>query len=167
MQECRMEDELRAALAGAVDAESLPPHLREHMERCPACSETAAVMEALRQERQRLTRFAACPDAGALWRRLQRRAWEEAAVAAGRPIAAAQVLALAAAAAVAGACYGATSAWLQTALRRAAGWACSMIEAAHASPSEYSLWWLAAAAGVMLLLGLPVALCLALSSDRP
>lgn len=166
MRECQFEEEVRAALADARCADALPGPLRGHMERCPACAETAAIMEALRRERQRLTGFAACPDAGAVWRRLQRRAWEDAAAAAGRPIAAAQVLALAAAGAVAGACYGATSAWFQTALRRAAGWASTVLDSARSAPSEYLLLWLAAAAGVLLLLALPVALCLALSSER-
>lgn len=164
MQECWLEHEVQAAAASG--AEALPPHLREHLERCPACAETAAIVEALRRERARLAGFAACPDAGAVWRRLQRKAWEEAAAAAGRPITAAQVLALAAAGGVAGACYGATSAWFQTALRRASRWAWSMIEAGHSSPSEYSLLWIAAAAGAVLLLGVPVAVYVALSSDK-
>jgi hypothetical protein len=63
---------------------------------------------------------AALPDSGRVWWRAQMRARREAAQTAGRPITAAQVIAFACAMGLFGACFGATSAWFQAAVRRTA-----------------------------------------------
>jgi hypothetical protein len=61
--------------------------------------------------------LAVVPDSGRVWWLAQLRARREAAEAAGRPITAVQVIALACAVGLLGACFGATSMWFQSALR--------------------------------------------------
>ena len=61
---------------------------------------------------------AVVPDSGRVWWLAQMRARREATKAAGRPITAIQVIALACAVGLLGACFGATSLWFQCALRR-------------------------------------------------
>ncbi len=119
---CRLEEEALAALNQAQDAEPLPARIREHLAECERCANLAEMVLALREEKRRLEAFAPVPDPAAVWRRLQRKAWNEAAAAAGRPITAVQVLAFAGAAGVVGACYGATSEWFQGLFSRAAAW---------------------------------------------
>jgi hypothetical protein len=63
---------------------------------------------------------AVVPDSGRVWWLAQLRARREAAEAAGRPIAAVQVIAFACAVGLLGACFGATSTWFQAALGRMA-----------------------------------------------
>jgi hypothetical protein len=112
--ECGFEPEVLAAVIegrweGAAE-------LRAHAESCAICLEVAAVSVALREDREELLAAAPLPDAGLVWWKAQLRARREAAKVAGRPITAAQVMALATAAGLAGACFGATSAWFQATL---------------------------------------------------
>ena len=115
--ECRWEPEVLAAVLEARWPERADAELREHAAGCPMCAEVAAVAALLETDREELRSLAAVPDAGRVWWRAQWRARCEAAEMAARPITAAQVLALACAAGLAGACFGATSEWLQAALR--------------------------------------------------
>lgn len=152
--ECRLEEEVLAALNGALDAEPLPSRISEHLAGCERCARLAAMVLALREEGRRMEGFAPVPDAGLVWRRLQRKAWNEAAAAAGRPITAVQVLAFAGAAGVAGACYGATSEWFQGVFGRAAAWLWTTLPAApamaEALPWPWVFWGLILAAALLL-----------------
>lgn len=62
------------------------------------------------------------PDARRVWFVAQLRARRDAVNAAARPVTVVHVASLACAAGIAGACFGATSAWFQSALRRLGGW---------------------------------------------
>lgn len=139
--ECRLEEEVLAALNEGRDAELLPARISEHLVGCESCANLAAMVLALREERRRLVAFAPVPEAGAVWRRVQRRAWSEAAAAAGRPITAVQVLAFAGAAGVAGACFGATSEWFQGVFGRAAAWLWAALPAAPAAAGTLAWPW--------------------------
>ncbi|HLH17457.1 MAG TPA: hypothetical protein VKX45_09570 [Bryobacteraceae bacterium] len=115
--ECQWESEVLAAVLESRWPERAETELREHAAACPVCAEVAAVAAVLATDREDLRSLAALPDAGRVWWRAQWRARCEAAAVAGRPITAAQVLALACAAGLTGACFGATSEWFQAALR--------------------------------------------------
>jgi hypothetical protein len=123
--ECEFESEvLSAALQcrwpGRVDNE-----LRAHVASCTICSDVIAVAGALDEAREDMHACTVVPDSGRVWWLAQLRARREAAEAAGRPITAAQVIALAAAMGLLGACVGATSKWFQSSL----GWFGSSIAA--------------------------------------
>ena len=116
--ECEFESEvLSTALQGRwpdrVDSE-----LRAHVASCVICSDIVAVASALDEAREDMHACAVVPDSGRVWWLAQLRARREAAETAGRPITAAQVIALAAAMGLLGACFGATSRWFQASL----GW---------------------------------------------
>jgi len=106
------------------------------------------------------------PDAGRVWWVAQLRARREAIREAGRPITAAHVIALACAAGLAGACFGATSAWFQAALRWAAlRWAASgkdLVPSATAIVLQHGA--IAASMAVLLFL-VPAAVYLAMGRD--
>jgi hypothetical protein len=91
--------------------------MRAHVSACPICSDVALVAGAIEDAREEMRAAAAIPDSGRVWWLARMRAQREAAEAAGRPITAAQMIALACAAGLLGACFGATSAWFQAALR--------------------------------------------------
>lgn len=157
--ECKFESEVLSAVLEARWPERVEPELRAHVDTCAICTEVAAVGTALEAERETLRSEAVLPDGGLLWWRAQLRARREAAKVAGRPITAAQVLALASAAGLAGACFGATSAWFQEALGQIAA-------DLHALPVQQLLaeHGVAAAAGAVLLL-VPAAVVLAILRD--
>ena len=127
--ECACEFE--SEVLGAVLQSRLPDHLRAHVETCGICADIAAIAGAIDEAREEMHAAAAIPDSGRVWWLAQMRARREAAKAAGRPITAIQVIALACAVGLLGACFGATSLWFQAALRR--------VEAALAgfSPSAF------------------------------
>lgn len=112
MMECPFEaDALFAAIHSKWE-----PALREHVATCPVCADVAVVSRAIHQEMETpLT--VELPDAGRVWWMSQLRARREAARNAGRPITAIQVLAFSAAMGLLGACFGATSAWFQEAVK--------------------------------------------------
>ncbi len=158
--ECKFESEVLAAVLEARWPERVEPELRAHVDGCAICAEVAAVGKALEADREILRIEAVLPDSGMVWWRAQLRARREAAKMAGRPITAAQVLALASAAGLAGACFGATSAWFQEAVGRIAA-------DVHAFPVQQLLaaHGVAAAAGGAVLLLVPAAVVLAILRD--
>ena len=85
---------------------------------CAICSDVAAVAGTIDEAREETRASAVVPDSGRVWWLAQMRARREATRAAGRPITAIQVIALACAVGLLGACFGATSLWFQAALRR-------------------------------------------------
>jgi hypothetical protein len=96
-----------------VDAE-----LRDHVSTCGVCRDLVAVVSIFEEECDQSRETARVPDAASVWWRAQVRAREDAARVAGRPITMAQVIAIAATFAAAGAIFGATSGWFQ----RGLGW---------------------------------------------
>jgi len=124
----------------------------------------ACAIEAVREE---MWAHAAVPDSGCVWRRLQLRARYEAAKSAGRPITVAQVMAFACAAGLLGACFGATSTWFQSSLRRLASSLAQvklqpLVPSAIALVANHGVLMLAAGA---LLITIPAAVYLALLRD--
>jgi hypothetical protein len=104
--ECEFEAEVLAAVWS--------DDLRAHVRSCAVCSDVALVAAAMDAMRT----IPVIPDSGRVWWLAQMRARREATRAAGRPITAVQVIALACAMGLLGACFGATSLWFQSALRR-------------------------------------------------
>lgn len=165
--ECWREDEMLSALREAPDFEELSGPVREHLASCESCAALAELLFALREERRRLEGFAPVPDPALVWRRMQRKAWEEAAMAAGRPITAVQVLAFAGAAGVAGACYGATSEWFQNLFGRAAAWLWAGVRAAPRALETAPWVWIAVAGFVAAAFLLaPLVIWFLLSSEK-
>lgn len=158
--ECEFEAEVLAAVLQGRWPERAGEELRAHANGCAICSDAAAVAAALEADREELRAEAVVPDAGRVWWRSQLRARREAAKLAGRPITAAQVLALASAAGLAGACFGATSAWFQAAVGRVAAELHS--PAVQQLVAEHGV---AAIAGGALLLAVPAAVVLAILRD--
>lgn len=104
--ECEFEPDVLAAVWSE--------ELRAHVAACAICSDVAVVAAAIDAART----VPVIPDSGRVWWLAQMRARREATEAAGRPITAVQVIALACAVGLLGACFGATSLWFQSALRR-------------------------------------------------
>ena len=165
--ECQFEAEALGAVLEGRWPDGADPALRAHAAQCPICAETAAVAGAIGAAREETREQAPIPDAGRVWWRAQLRMRREAARAAGRPITAAQVLAFACAAGVLGACFGATSSWLQSAVQ-AFGAALGGLElgllasSAAALVAEHSGLFLAAGAALLLV---PAAVCWAMLKD--
>jgi len=118
--DCEFESAVLQALAQSRWPDGVDPSLRAHAMVCPVCSDVAAVAGAIGEARQEMRASPALPAAGHVWWRAQLRARREAADAAGRPITAAQVIALACAAGLLGACFGASSSLFQSLLQRIA-----------------------------------------------
>jgi hypothetical protein len=85
--------------------------LRAHVQSCAVCSDVAVVAAAI--DAMRIVPV--IPDSGRVWWLARIRARREATKTAGRPITAIQVIALACAVGLLGACFGATSLWFQSA----------------------------------------------------
>jgi hypothetical protein len=115
--ECAFEDEVLAAVVESRWPERVDAHLREHAASCAICRDLVEVSGAIGEVRDQMPAPALIPDAGRVWWMAQLRARREAIKEAGRPITAAHVIAFACAVGLAGACFGATSAWFQAALR--------------------------------------------------
>jgi hypothetical protein len=116
--ECEFEADVLAAVLQSRWPDRVDDSLRAHVESCAICSDVAAIAGAIDEAREEMRAGAVIPDSGRVWWLAQMRARREAAKAAGRPITAIQVLALACAVGLLGACFGATSLWFQSALRR-------------------------------------------------
>ena len=134
--ECEMEAEVLAAIAESrwPDAKmdptpntTLGADLQAHAAQCPICADVVAVAGAILSVRQDLRSAADVPDASRIWWQAQLRARREAAVTAGRPITAAQLIAFGCAVGLLGACFGATSEWFQAGLK----WVAARIAALH------------------------------------
>ncbi len=115
--ECQFEAEVLAAVVESRWPERADAHLREHAASCAVCRDLVEVAGAIEELRDRIPAPVLIPDAGRVWWIAQLRARREAIKEAGRPITAAHVIAFACAVGLAGACFGATSAWFQAALR--------------------------------------------------
>jgi len=160
--ECAFESEVLAAVLQDRWPDRVDDRLRGHVADCAVCADVVAIAGAIDDAREELRLRAVVPDSGRVWWRAQLRARREAAQAAGRPITAAQVIALACAMSLLGACFGATSAWFQSALRRAASSLAAiklpaLLPAAAAFAGEHGALLLAMAA---ILLVVPAAVYL-------
>jgi hypothetical protein len=118
--ECELESEVLAAVLQNRWPERVDISLHQHVAACPICADVVAIAGAIDNAREEMRARAVVPDSGRVWWLAQMRARREAAQTAGRPITAAQVIALACAVGLLGACFGATSAWFQSGLRRTA-----------------------------------------------
>jgi hypothetical protein len=118
--DCELESEVLAAVLQNRWPERVDASLREHVPDCAICADVLAIAGAIDDAREEMRARAVIPDSGRVWWLAQMRARREAAQAAGRPITAAQVIAFACAMSLLGACFGATSAWFQSALRQTA-----------------------------------------------
>jgi hypothetical protein len=115
--ECEFESDALDAALQSRWPERVDAHLRAHISACAICSDVVAIATAVDDARVEMRALAIVPDSGRVWWLAQLRARREAAEAAGRPITAVQVIALACAVGLLGACFGATSTWFQSALR--------------------------------------------------
>jgi hypothetical protein len=145
--ECEFESEV---LVAALQAR-MPEPLRAHVAGCAICSDVAAVATAIDDARERMRGDAVVPDSGRVWWLAQLRARREATKAAGRPITAIQVIALACAIGLLGACFGATSTWFQAGLVRIQASLAGFSAAAYLA--EHGLLILAAALVLLLVPG--------------
>ncbi len=118
--ECEWEAEVLSAVLQSRWPERVDDALRAHVAACTICADVAAIAGAIDDDRETMRASAVVPDSGRVWWRAQMRARREAAATAGRPITAAQVIAFACAMGLLGACFGATSAWFQTELKKIA-----------------------------------------------
>ena len=116
--DCELESEVLAAVVQNRWPERVDASLRAHVAACGICADVVAIAGAIDNDREEMRAHAAVPDSGRVWWLAQMRARREAAQAAGRPITIAQVIAFACAMGLLGACFGATSAWFQSALHR-------------------------------------------------
>ena len=111
------EEEVLAAVVESRWPDRVDACLREHAASCAICRDLVEVAGAVGEARDQMPAPILIPDAGRVWWVAQLRARREAIREAGRPITAAHVIAFACAVGLAGACFGATSAWFQEALR--------------------------------------------------
>ncbi len=118
--DCELESEVLAAVVQNRWPERVDSSLREHVAACAICADVAAVAGAIDDAREEMRARAVLPDSARVWWLAQMRGRREAAQAAARPITAVQVIALACAMGLLGACFGATSAWFQSALHSSA-----------------------------------------------
>jgi hypothetical protein len=135
--------------------------LREHVNACAACADLAEAASAIGDARDEMSGSVTVPDSARVWWRAQMRARREAVEAAGRPLTAAHVIALACIAGFVGACFGATSAWFQASLQwvRSTG---GLFASAAALVVDHGM--LVAAMTALILL-VPAAVYLATSRD--
>ena len=117
--DCELESEVLAAVLQNRWPERSDASLRAHVAACAVCADVLAIAGAIDNAREEMRARAVVPDSGRVWWLAQMRARREASQAAGRPITAVQVIAFACAMGLLGACFGATSAWFQSALHRA------------------------------------------------
>ena len=115
--ECEFESEVLTAVLQSRWPERTDAALRAHVAGCAICSDVAAVAGVIENAREDMQAEVAVPDSGRVWWLARVRARREAAKAAARPITATQLIAGACAVGLLGACFGATSAWFQSALR--------------------------------------------------
>jgi predicted anti-sigma-YlaC factor YlaD len=164
--DCEFEHEALAAVLEGRWPDAVDAALRKHAAECPICAEVVAAATAMRELREQ-ARAATVPDSGFVWRSAQMRARREAAKAASRPITAVQVIALACCVGLLGAFFGATSTWLQAAVKKGATIARG-VEVASLIPQTPSFLaghgLLILAAGALLLL-IPAAVCAAMLRD--
>jgi len=165
---CEREAETIRAAWGVAGPAALDARTAAHVAECPHCAEIAELARVFRDERDAAVDEARTPSAGLVWWRAQLRTRNEAAVKAGRPIAAVHAIALgttaAAVAAVAGIAVSGFEGLL-SALGSSLSWPWVVLQGAVAGNSVALL-----PAGVLLILAAsallaPVALYLAVSGD--
>ena len=165
--ECEFEaDVLDAALQGRWP-ERADARVLAHVAGCPICSDIAAVAGAIDVAREEVRERAAVPDAGYVWWRAQLRTRREAAKVAEQPMTVAQLIAFACVIGVLGACFGATSTWFQSALRRIASSIAelnlqALVPAATALMAEHGVLVVSMAAVLLLI---PAAVGIAMLKD--
>ncbi len=115
--ECEFESEVLAAVLQSRWPERTDAGLQAHVAGCKICSDVAAVAGVIENAREDMRAEVVVPDSGRVWWLARVRARREAEKAAARPITATQLIAGACAVGLLGACFGATSAWFQSALR--------------------------------------------------
>jgi hypothetical protein len=103
--ECELESEVLAAVLQNRWPDRVDASLRVHVAGCTICADVAASASAIDDAREEMRAHAVVPDSAVVWWRAQMRARREAAQAAGRPITAVQVIALACAMGVLGASF--------------------------------------------------------------
>jgi hypothetical protein len=165
--ECEFEADVLGAVVQSRWPEGVDDQLRAHVKACAICADVAAVAGVFDEAREEIRAAAVVPDSGRVWWLAQLRARREAGEAAGRPITAIQVIALACAVGLLGACFGATSMWLQSVLGRIeaslAGFdAAAVFPFATTMAAEHGALILVSAA---VLLVVPTAILLALGRD--
>jgi hypothetical protein len=116
--ECEFESEALTAVLQSRWPERVDAPLRAHVATCAICSDVVAVAGAIDDARDEMRARAVVPNSGRVWWLAQLRAHREAVKAVGRPISVAQMAAFACTVGLLGACFGATSAWFQSALAR-------------------------------------------------
>jgi hypothetical protein len=117
--ECEFEPEVLAAVLQSRWPGRTDAALRAHVAGCAICSDVAAVAGVIENAREDMRAEVVVPDSGRVWWLARVRARQEAAKTAARPITATQLIAGACGVGLMGACFGATSAWFQSALRGA------------------------------------------------
>lgn len=159
--ECPFEEEVLAAALQSRWPDRIGAELRTHTDSCANCRELARVVTEIGESRDELRPLASIPDSGRMWWTAQLRARREALEAAARPITAAQLIACACAAGLAGACFGATSEWFRSGLRQLSSGFASL-------PSPTSMLaehWALGAGMAFLLFVLPAAVYFAIGRD--
>ena len=111
--ECLREPDAFEAAALGQWPDRIDDDLRAHVGTCAACAEVIAVTLALQEERREAVRSTSIPRAELVWWRAERRAREEAARAAARPIALAHLVAVACAGAASLMLIGGVFGWLR------------------------------------------------------
>ena len=159
--ECLFEEEVLAAAMQSRWPDRVDAELRAHVASCAICRDLAEVAGAITDAKDEMRAAAQVPDSGRVWWTAQLRARREAVQAASRPITAAHVIAFACAAGLAGACFGATSAWFQSALR----WIASSVSFAPSVTTLVVRHGALVAGVAVLLFLLPAAVYLALGRD--
>ena len=156
LEACEFEAEVLAAALQSRWPDRVDADLRAHVAGCALCADVAAVAGVIEDAREAAHAHVVVPDSGRVWWLAQLRARREAAQAAARPITITELVAVACAVGLLGACFGATSEWFQAALR----WVQSSVSgfdfAAHAA--------LALGMGAVLVL-VPAAAWLAMRKD--
>jgi hypothetical protein len=165
--ECQFESEVLAAVLQSRWPDRVDAQLRAHVAACAICSDVTAIAGAVDEAREEIRAQAVIPNSGRVWWLAQMRARRDAARDAGRPITAVQVIALACAMGVLGACFGATSEWFQSTLGRVVSGATgfqlkTLIPSATALVAEHGALVLAMAAVVLLV---PAAVYVAMLRD--
>jgi hypothetical protein len=154
-RECCLEADALCAALQSRWPDRLDQELRAHIESCPVCADVVTVAGGIGQDREKTAAEAVIPDSGRVWWLAQMRARREDARAAVRPIATAQWIAFASAVGLLGACFGATSAWFQAALR----WLATSVDL---KVFLHPLWAIAAA---LVILGVPTAVYFAMGRE--
>jgi hypothetical protein len=140
--DCPFEPEALAAAVQSRWPDRVDADLRDHVRACPICWDVIALACAFDEAREETRNASAVPDSVRVWHTAQIRARREDAAAAARPITAAQVLAVGSICGVIGACFGATSTWLQALLPR--------VLSALAGPNAQALLAVVAEHGVLI-----------------